>query len=257
MKTWKFKKGYLVNGDCTEVLRRVKPQSVDLVFADPPFNIGYAYDVYKDKKDKDQYLTWTKVWLNLCRLALKPTGSIFVAIGDEYAAEIKTLLDRCGFTMRNWIIWNYNFGVYCKTKFGRDHAHILYYSVDRKNRTFNAEDVLVPSARQTRYNDKRAESGGRVPSDVWNYPRVCGTFKERNDAGHKCQMPEELLERVIKVASRPGELVLDPFAGTGTTAAVAARLKRKFLTCELSGDYSRHVARRLARHTKLLKVTGE
>ena len=185
------------------------------------------------------------------RRVLKPTGSFYVAIGDEYAAELKVRLDALGLTMRNWIVWHYTFGVNCTQKFNRSHAHIFYYVVDPKRFTFNADAVRVPSARQTTYADRRANPTGKLPDDTWvlrpqeerrllpagratpgTSPRVCGTFKERT--GHPCQMPEAVLERIIRVSSNPGDLVLDPFAGSGTTLAAAKRLGRRYLGIELS-----------------------
>jgi DNA modification methylase len=250
MTTYKYDKGFLIHGDCVKAMKRIPSGSVDLVFTDPPYNIAYEYDVYSDNRTHNSYVKWTKEWVAECYRCLKPTGSMFVAIGDEYAADVKKVIDRSGMFMRNWIIWHYTFGVYCKTKFGRDHAHILYHVKDRKQFTFNGEAIRVPSARQTKYNDLRAEASGRVPGDVWAYPRVCGTFKERNDFGHKCQMPEELLERVVKVATDKKEIVLDPFGGTGTTAAVAARLNRRFITVELSPSYVEGIKLRLRKHAK-------
>ena len=127
--------------------------------------------------------------------------------------------------MRNWIVWHYTFGVNCTRKFNRSHAHIFYYVADPKRFTFNADAVRVPSARQTTYADRRANPVGKLPddtwvlrpqeddrffdpaADTWYVPRVCGTFKERGD--HPCQMPLALLERIVRVASHPGDLVLD------------------------------------------------
>jgi site-specific DNA-methyltransferase (adenine-specific) len=244
----------IIHGDCLKVLPNLPEASVDLAFADPPFNIGYEYDVYDDRKSRDHYLDWTDRWLAEVRRVLKPHGSFYVAIGDEYAAEIKVRLDALGLTMRNWIVWHYTFGVSCKQKFNRSHAHIFYYVVDPKRFTFNADTVRVPSARQTTYADRRANPAGKLPddtwvlrpqeddrffgpeTDTWYVSRVCGTFKERT--GHPCQMPEAVLERIVRVSSRPGELVLDPFAGSGTTLAVARRLGRHFLGIELSADYA-------------------
>lgn len=244
MKVHKFKKGILVNEDCLKALKKVKTESVDLVFADPPFNIGYKYDQYQDNKPKHTYLAWTRKWIQAVVRTLKPNGSIFVAIGDEYAAEIKIILDQAfgKDRMRNWIIWHYTFGVYCQKKFGRDHAHVLYYTRGR-DFVFNGDSIRVPSARQTLYGDKRSDERGRVPSDVWLYPRVCGTFKERR--GHPCQMPEALLDRVIKVASNTGDVVLDPFAGSGTTLEVAQKLNRRFIGMEISREYCRIIKARL------------
>ena len=97
-------------GDCVEILRAVNEPFADLVFADPPFNIGYKYDKYHDEKASDKYLAWTRDWIEACVRVLKPHGSFYIAIGDEYAANVKLIADDCGLVMRNWIIWHYTFG---------------------------------------------------------------------------------------------------------------------------------------------------
>ena len=250
------------NGDCVKKLGELPEGCVDLAFADPPFNIGYEYDVYDDRKARADYLAWTDTWLAAVRRVLKPSGSFYVAIGDEYAAEIKVRLDGLGLTLRNWIIWHYTFGVNCTKKFNRSHAHIFYYVADPKNYTFHPDPVRVPSARMTTYADRRANPVGKLPDDTWVLrpqederffqphedtwynSRVCGTFKERT--GHPCQMPEAVLERIIRVASNPGDLILDPFAGSGTTLAVAKKLGRRWLGVELSAEYAEHARQRLA-----------
>jgi site-specific DNA-methyltransferase (adenine-specific) len=252
----------VIQGDCVEVLGALEEGSADLVFADPPFNIGWGYDVYDDRRDRAAYLEWTERWLGAVRRVLKPTGSFYVAIGDEYAAEMKVRLDALGLTLRNWIVWHYTFGVSCTRKFNRSHAHIFYYVADPKRFTFNADAVRVPSARQTTYADRRANPSGKLPddtwvlrpqedarcfpadSDTWYAARVCGTFRERT--AHPCQMPEAVLERIVRVSSNPGDVVLDPFAGSGTTLAVAKRLGRRWLGIELSADYAERIRRRLA-----------
>lgn len=251
----------ILTGDCLEQLKTLPARSVDLAFADPPFNIGYDYDVYDDRRSRGDYLAWTEKWLKAVKRVLKPTGSFYVAIGDEYAAEIKVRLDALGLTMRNWIIWHYTFGVSCTKKFNRSHAHIFYYVADPKRFTFNPESVRVPSARQTTYADRRANPTGKMPDDTWvlrpqeearcfdpagdswYVPRICGTFKERT--GHPCQMPEAVLERIVRVSSNEGDLVLDPFAGSGTTLAAAKRLGRNYVGVELSEEYAEGVRRRL------------
>jgi site-specific DNA-methyltransferase (adenine-specific) len=248
----------VLTGDCLDVLPTLEPGSVDLVFADPPFNIGYEYDRYDDRRAKADYLGWTERWLAAVRRVLSPTGAVFVAIGDEYAAEVKVRLDALGLTMRNWIVWHYTFGVNCTKKFNRSHAHIFYHVADPKRFTFNPDPVRVPSARQTTYADRRANPVGKLPDDTWVLrpqetadhfrpegdtwyaSRVCGTFRERT--GHPCQMPEAVLERIINVATSPGDVVLDPFAGSGTTLAVAKRLGRRFLGVELSDRVRRRPA---------------
>jgi site-specific DNA-methyltransferase (adenine-specific) len=254
----------LHNQDCVTGLRKLHDGVVDLAFADPPFNIGYDYDVYQDKLESDRYLAWCRDWIAEVVRVLKPTGTFWLAIGDEYAAELKVMMQReLGLACRSWVVWYYTFGVNCKFKFSRSHAHLFYMVKDPDHFTFNLDAVRVPSARQLVYGDARANPQGRLPDDTWilrpqdlqdgfqpeedtwYFPRVCGTFKER--AGwHGCQMPEQLLGRIIRACSQPGELVLDPFAGSGTTLAVAKKLGRRYLGFELSEKYASQIRDRLA-----------
>jgi DNA modification methylase len=262
--------GKIHQGDCVELMRKIDAGSVDLVFADPPFNIGYEYDQYDDRQDDQKYLDWCKTWIGEIHRILKPTGTFWLAIGDEYAAELKVAAQReIGFATRSWVIWYYTFGVNCKNKFSRSHAHLLHFVKDEKNFTFNADDpeIRVPSARALVYGDKRANPKGRLPDDTWilrpqdfqsdrygfapdqdtwYFSRVAGTFKERQGF-HGCQMPEQLLARIIRTSSNEGELVLDPFSGSGTTLAVAKKLDREFLGCELSVEYVKSATDRLQR----------
>ncbi len=236
----------IICGDCIEVLGKVKKPFADLIFADPPFNIGYKYDKYHDKRKRESYIEWTKEWMAACKKVLKPNGSFYIAIGDEYAANVKVIADELDLFMRNWIIWHYTFGQQMKDKFARSHTHIFYFVNDRKNFTFNNKAVRVPSARQLVYNDKRANPAGKMPDDVWDgFSRVCGTFKER-EGWHPCQMPENLLKRIITVSSNTGDCVLDPFSGSGTTAAAAHQLGRNYVGIEISGEYVKNTNKRLA-----------
>jgi len=244
----------IICGDCIEVLANVKPFA-DLIFADPPFNIGYKYDKYNDKQEKEKYVAWTEEWMTACYHVLKPDGSFFIAIGDERAADIKRIADKLVLFMRNWIIWHYTFGQQMKNKFARSHTHILYFVKDRKNFTFNADTTRVFSDRQKVYKDKRANPEGKMPDDVWNeYPRICGTFKERLD--FPCQMPESLLARIIRASSNQGDWVLDPFSGSGTTAVVAHKLNRAYTAIELSQKYVRESEKRI-KDSEGLPVEGE
>ncbi|WP_437187080.1 DNA-methyltransferase [Planctomicrobium sp. SH668] len=251
--------------DCVQGMNLLEAGSVDLVFADPPFNIGYEYDVYDDKKEKEHYLSWCCEWISGVHRVLKSDGTFWLAIGDEYAAELKLMSQEIGFHTRSWVIWYYTFGVNCKNKFTRSHAHLFYFVKDPENFTFRGDELenRIPSARQLVYNDKRANPKGRLPDDTWilrpqdiaekftagedtwYIPRVAGTFKER--AGfHGCQMPEQLLGRIIRCCSHEEEIVLDPFSGSATTLAVSKKLGRQFIGFDLSDEYIKAGQTRLA-----------
>ena len=236
----------IICGDCIEVLGGVDEPFADLIFADPPFNIGYKYDKYYDKVKSKNYIAWTEDWMTACKKVLKPHGSFYIAIGDEYAANVKIIADDLSLFMRNWIIWHYTFGQQTKTKFARAHTHIFYFANDQKNFTFNDRAVRVPSDRQLLYNDRRANPLGKMPDDVWNQDsRVCGTFKER-EGWHPCQMPESVLKRIVAASSNRGDCVLDPFSGSGTTAAAACTLGRNYVGIEISEQYVNNSRERLA-----------
>ncbi|MEK6799760.1 MAG: site-specific DNA-methyltransferase [Planctomycetota bacterium] len=317
------KRNQIIRGDCIEQLGRLDADCVDLAFADPPFNIGYKYDEYDDDRSCDEYLDWSKRWMSAVVRAMRMWGAFWLAIGDEYAAELKVIATReLGLTCRSWVVWYYTFGVNCTSKFTRSHAHLFYFlkpgrGSAKHGATFNDAAIRVPSARQLVYADARANPKGRLPddtwimqpadcqlpisdcrseetqagdsrrragrrsmgnriseignpsapqapttdgfilrpqdipdsfsadSDTWYFPRVCGTFKQRQGF-HGCQMPEQLLGRIIKACSNEGDLVLDPFAGSGTTLAVAGKLGRDYLGYDISDEYVKQVSQRLA-----------
>jgi len=241
----------IIQGDCIEVLNNVENPLADLIFADPPFNIGYKYDKYYDRVKSKNYIAWTKAWMQACKKVLKPDGSFYIAIGDDYAANVKIIADEIGLTMRNWIIWHYTFGQQTKTKFARSHTHIFYFVKDKNNFKFNDHAVRVPSDRQLQYNDKRANPEGKLPDDVWNqYSRVCGTFKERTQ-WHPCQMPESLLRRIVLASSDIEDCILDPFCGSGTTIAAAIQLNRGYVGIDISEQYVNNTRKRIEKLHKL------
>ena len=264
----------IIQGDSIQTLNDGPEGWVDLVFADPPFNIGYLYHGYDDSKKTEDYLDFSRQWMKAVHRALKPTGSFYLAIGDDYAADLCVIARReLGFTMRNWIIWHYTFGQQPKMKFARSHTHILYFTKHEKDFTFNADAIRVASARQTTYADARANPKGKLPDDVWflrpqeapdlfnpdadtwYVSRVCGTFKER-EGWHGCQMPIAVLNRVINASSNPGDIVLDPFNGSGTTVVSAALLGRQYVGIDQSAEYVDYARKRLEHALSTTPVNG-
>ena len=261
-----LQKNKIHQGDCVKLLSKLDPGCVDMVFADPPFNIGYDYDVYDDSQSAEKYLEWCGQWIRGVHRALKPDGTFWLAIGDTYAAELKIEAQKAGFHCRSWVIWYYTFGVNCVNGFSRSHTHIFHFVKDKKKFTFNRSNpqIRVKSARQLVYADNRANPAGRLPDntwiirpqdapeafspnhDTWYFARVAGTFKER-EGFHGCQMPEQLLARIIRSSSNPQDLVLDPFGGSGTTMCVAKKLGRQWMGFELSEEYVKYIGNRLAK----------
>ncbi|MBL4697694.1 MAG: site-specific DNA-methyltransferase [Phycisphaerales bacterium] len=239
-------------GDCREQLAKfdqVKDSSVDLVFADPPFNWARDYDRHQtgdawddSSLSREEYLDFTYQWLDLCVASLKPTGSMWVNIPDDSAAEIVVHLKK-SMHMVNWCIWHYRFGQNTKGKFINSKVHALYFCKDPTNRTWNADPILEESDRRAVYGDPRTESkrdgmpaGMRVPMDVWYgkyLGRIQGNNKERREK-HDNQLPELYLHRVIACSSNPGDTVLDPFLGSGTTGVIAHAMGRHFIGTEYS-----------------------
>jgi site-specific DNA-methyltransferase (adenine-specific) len=230
-------------GDCRKVLAKLPAKSVDLVFADPPFNWDVRYGEWDDKRPREEYLGFTRGWLDGCIRVLADHGSLWVNIPDDTAAEIVLHLKSRGLAMINWCIWHFRFGQHRAGNFIVSKVHALYFAKDPANRKWNPDEVLEPSDRaaiygdQRTFNKKEGHSGLRVPLDVWygmHWGRVQGNNKERRK-NHQNQIPEVYLERVIRACSDPGDLVLDPFLGSGTTGTVARGLGRRSIGIEFSG----------------------
>lgn len=236
----------VVEGDCVEVLRSL-PERPRLIFADPPYNIGVEYGPHMDdSRTPESYIAWTREWIDAAAAVLAPDGSLWVLIEPRWAGRVQCALEDSGLHYRETIIWHETFGVYCETKFGKDHRSLFRFAKHRRQQVFHPD--RIPSARLAKYRDKRANPQGRVPPNVWPISRVCGTFRERLDE-FPTQLPLELLRRVVRTASDPGDLVLDPFSGSATTGVAAIEQGRRYLGIELSGKYAELSRRRLGRAT--------
>jgi len=241
----------VVQYDCVEAMRSLAGSGClfDLVIADPPYNIGVDYGDGKAADRRPDYDSWSREWIEAAAAVVAPHGSLWVISGQEHAAVIDLAIQGAGLSMRNRITWEETFGVYCHNKFGRTSRPVFYAVKDPSNFTFNADVVRVPSARQERYGDKRADPRGKIMGDVWRINRVCGTFRERV-AGVPTQLPVELVSRIVSCCSRQGDTILDPFAGSGTTILAAMMAGRVGHGIEKSLEYTRIANERLARAAK-------
>lgn len=223
----------IVNEDCLNALQEIDAGSVRLAFVDPPYNIGVDYGRGKqaDRLVDADYLAWCREWMELCRDRLTDDGSLWVMINDEYAAEFAAILKDLGLHRRAWIKWYETFGVNCSNNFNRTSRHILYFVRDAKRFVFHPAAVSRPSDRQAIYNDKRASPDGKILDDVWTVPRLTGTAAERIP-DFPTQIPLEIARRIVGCASDPGDLVLDPCCGSGTTGVASVELRRDFVGIE-------------------------
>lgn len=203
-----------------------------LTFLDPPDNIGLDYNGYSDNLDTMQYEGLLGGWLTkACRIT---DGPVFISFNEHWTHVIEGTIEanKEEIKLVQRLYWSYTFGQNCRKKYTPCIRPIYWLNDD----TIYPDTIKVPSARQVKYKDKRAKAGGRLPSNVWDFSRICGTFKERRPHV-PTQHPEALMRRIILGHSQPGELVLDPFCGTGTTAIVCKREGRRCLTMDVDQSY--------------------
>lgn len=252
MKIFENKISKLVYGSTEEVLNtQVADASVDLIFVDPPYNIGKKFANFYDQwpSDKD-YAEWCYQWIDICIKKLKPSGSMYLMTSTQ-AMPYLDLYVRDKLSVLSRIVWSYDSsGVQAKKHYGSLWEPILFCVKDKNNYTFNVDNILIEAKTGAKrklidYRGKtpRPYNTKKVPGNVWNFPRVRYRMEEYED--HPSQKPEALLERIIKASSNIGDLILDPFAGTFTTCAVAQRLGRKSIGIEFQEDYFKIGLRRL------------
>jgi site-specific DNA-methyltransferase (adenine-specific) len=242
----------VILGDALQALKtEIKDNSIDLIFADPPYNIGKNFNGHKDKWDSDEsYLEWCYEWLSLCIQKLKPNGSFYVMTSTQFMPYFDIFL-RDKLTILSRLVWYYDSsGVQAKKHYGSMYEPILFCVKDPNNYVFNANDILVEAKTGAkrklidyRKNPPQIYSSEKVPGNVWEFPRVRYRMEEYEN--HPTQKPISLLERIIKASSNKGATILDPFSGTFTTSFVAKSLDRKSIAIELQDEYVKIGLRRL------------
>lgn len=229
----------LICGDAIEVMSTLPSSTVDLVIVDPPYNLGKDYGNNRDSKAWHEYEHFTGAWVEQAIRVLKPSGSIYVFMGVRFISKLFTALeDRHGLLFNSWITWHYTQGMGRKVGFSPRHEDILFFNKSR-NFTFNLDDVRVPQ----KYYRQRNNMAGANPGDVWQFSHVHYCSAERVE--HPTQKPEALMERIIRASSNPGDIVLDPFVGSGTTSRVAAHLGRRGIGIDINPDYIALARRRI------------
>lgn len=241
----------IFHGDALEVLSQIPDESVDLIFVDPPYNIGKDFAGRKDKwKTDGEYLNWCYRWIDLCIQKLKPTGAFYVMTSTQFMPYFDLFI-RKKMTILSRIVWTYDSsGVQAKKYFGSLYEPILFCVKDKDNYTFNADEIMVEAKTGSkrklidyRKNPPQPYKNEKVPGNVWDFCRVRYRMEEYEN--HPTQKPIRLLERIIKASSNEGDLVLDPFCGTFTTGYVAKENNRDFIGIEIQEDYYKIGLRRL------------
>jgi len=255
---YKHPDGELWQGNSIEWLKSMNDESIDLIFADPPYNIKKAnWDSFESQ---EEYIKWSLQWIEQAARILKPTGTLYICGFSEILADLKHPASKY-FTSCRWIIWHYKNKANLGNDWGRSHESILHF---RKTRDFifNIDEIRIPYGEHTlKYpSHPQAETSqygkgrngnhiwepnplGAKPKDVLEIPTTCNGMHEKTP--HPTQKPEELLRKFILTSSNVGEVVLDPFCGSGTTPVCAEQLQRKWLACDLSPEYLDWAANRI------------
>ena len=254
--------GTLYLGDSLKWLKGLPSSSVDLIFADPPYSIGKAdWDCFASHED---YLKWCEEWIEQASRILTDQGTCYICGFSEILADVKYRTQRF-FNGCRWIVWHYKNKANLGVDWGRSHESLLHFRKS-KSTALNVDDIRIPySAHTLKYpihpqSDSSAYGNGNTsssttqwrpnekgakPKDVFDIPTTCNGMYEKTP--HPTQKPEELVRKLVLASSREGDLVLDPFSGSGTTAVVAQQLRRRWLACERVPEYNEWAAQRIAR----------
>jgi site-specific DNA-methyltransferase (adenine-specific) len=227
-------------GDTLRLFKDLNDGSIDLIIADPPYNLGKDYGNNHDLKGFNEYLDFSRTWLSESYRVLKNSGTIYVFMGFRFISYLYDIMDReLKYYFNSWICWHYTQGMGRKTGFSPRHDDILMFNKSNKF-TFNLDEVRIPQ----KYYRQRNNMRGANPGDVWGFSHV--HYCNENRQGHPTQKPEGLMERMVLASSKEGDIVLDPFSGSGTTLRVCQQLNRNCIGFELNPEYVQLTEKRLA-----------
>lgn len=259
--------GKLYQGDSIDWLKSLESQSADLIFADPPYNIKKAD--WDNFENQEQYIEWSLQWIGEASRILKQTGSLYICGFSEILADLKhpasTYFKGC-----RWLIWHYKNKANLGGDWGRSHESIIHFrksdgikiNIDDVRISYGAHTLKYPSHPQAKTSaygkgstKKRdnwtPNSKGAKPKDVIEIPTTCNGMGETTP--HPTQKPEELLRKFVLASSNEGDLVIDPFSGSGTTILVAEQLNRRWLGCDLNMEYNNWASKRIENVRRMTK----
>lgn len=238
----------LYSGDLCELLPRLETinPSINLTVTSPPYNIG---KIYETPISVQEYIDWCSSWMTQLHGLTKPHGAFWLnvgflqVVGKGLCVPIPYLIwDKSPFYLLQEVVWKYGAGVTAKRRLSPRNEKWLFYVKDKIEYTFNLDEVRDPNVKypdQKKKGKYRCNPLGKNPSDVWEFPKVTTGEKRssRERTGHPAQFPLQVIERIVRVSSKPLEIVLDPFAGSCSAGLAAAGLGRIFLGIEIRSDY--------------------
>ncbi|MCL2827113.1 MAG: site-specific DNA-methyltransferase [Oscillospiraceae bacterium] len=221
----------MLHGDCTEILKDLDSESVDLIVTDPPYNLSKDYGNNGDNLNHEEYMNFSRKWLAEAKRVLKPTGTIYVFMGVRYISYIYMIMEQeLGLHFNSWITWTYTQGIGKTKGFSPRHDDILMFTKTNHFK-FNLDAIRVPQKYYRSVNNMR----GANPGNVWEFSHVHYCQENRKD--HPTQKPEALFERMILASSDENDIVLDPFCGSGTALRVYQQLNRRGIGIEINEEY--------------------
>lgn len=242
----------VIRGDCLEIMRNIPDNSMDITFADPPFNLKKKYNGYRDNKGDQAYLEWCNAWISEMVRLTKPTGSIFVHNIPKWLTYYAGFLNELSF-FKHWIAWDAPSGPMGKSLQPAHYGILYYVKDDRKNKFY---EIRYPHKRCRKCGYLLKDYGGKkdglhpfgpLISDSWTDIHRIKHDKYRDE--HPCQLPIHLLERIILMSTDAGDIVFDPFVGTGTSAIAARRLGRRYIGIDIDGKYIDIANRKISRES--------
>jgi DNA modification methylase len=226
-------------GDALVELQKIQKESVDLVIADPPYNLGKDYGNNHDVQGFEEYVEFSRRWLSYAHRVLRPSGTLYVFMGFRFISYLYDILDRdLEMFFNSWIVWHYTQGMGKTRGFSPRHDDVLMFTKSEEFK-FNLDAVRVPQ----KYFRERNNMRGANPGDVWEFSHV--HYCNENRQNHPTQKPEGLIERMVLASSNAGDSVLDPFSGSGTTLRVCQQLRRNATGIEINPDYVTMTKQRL------------
>lgn len=221
----------IVNGNSLDELMNIDSESVDLIIADPPYNLGKDYGNNIDKKEFAEYLNFTLNWTKQAKRILKENGTLYIFMGFRFISYLYKILEKdLEMNFNNWIVWHYTQGIGKKRGFSPRHDDILMFTKS-DSFTFNLDEIRIPQKFYRSVNNMR----GANPGDMWEFSHVHYCNDNRQD--HPTQKPEGLIERMVLASSNANDVVLDPFLGSGTTMRVCQQLNRSCIGIEINPNY--------------------